>query len=315
MIRSTRLGILVGATSLLALTALPIASAHSSVPASPVAEAGHQDITHGTTAAQQKRAVLRLLDAYRTGDRSAFAVINPEKFIQHDPALGDGLAGLKSWLASAPRGAISVDPVRVLVDGPYVLVHSNTKLPTGRTVAWDVFRFEQGRIVEHWGTHQPAAGPNGAGHTEIDGPTRVVDNQRTDANKRLVWQGMTEVFMQGDFSRYGEPIWKADTYIQHSLGVASDGVAGSKPFYESLVKTGKLRVDKINKVFGEGNFTLVIGQGSYEGTPYSYYDLFRLSRGKIVEHWDVMNPLTPADQAKNANGQFNFPQDPLTDHR
>ena len=45
--------------------------------------------------------------------------------------------------------------------------------------------------------------------------------------------------------------------------------------------------------------------------PYSFYDFFRMAQGQIQEHWDVLQPLTPPDQAKNSNGQFNFPQDPL----
>ena len=56
----------------------------------------------------------------------------------------------------------------------------------------------------------------------------------------------------------------------------------------------------------------MVSQGSLFGTPYSFYDLFRMARGQITEHWDVLQPLTPPGQAKNTNGQVDFPQDPLT---
>jgi predicted SnoaL-like aldol condensation-catalyzing enzyme len=55
----------------------------------------------------------------------------------------------------------------------------------------------------------------------------------------------------------------------------------------------------------------VINECSLTGTPYSFYDFFRMAHGQIQEHWDVLQPLTPSDQAKHTNGQFNFPQDPL----
>ena len=44
--------------------------------------------------------------------------------------------GLQAGLAAIPLGQISVKPVRVLVDGPYVAVHSKTTLPSGDTTSW-----------------------------------------------------------------------------------------------------------------------------------------------------------------------------------
>jgi len=263
------------------------------------------------TAVQEKQAVLDLLAAYSTGDQSAFDVINPNKFVQHDPQIGDGLAGLKAWLASIAPGQISVTPVRVLADGPYIAVHSQTTLPSGDTTSWDIFRFEHGKIVEHWDTRQPINPPNGAGHTELDGPTTVTDPAATESNKRLAWTAIATVFRDGDLSQYGEPIWNAAGYIQHSEAMTTDGIAGSKPLVEQFIGSGSLVYTKINKVIGEGNFALVINECSLTGTPYSFYDFFRMAQGQIQEHWDVLQPLTPPDQAKNSNGQFNFPQDPL----
>jgi len=181
------------------------------------------------TATQEKQTVLDLLAAYSTGDQSAFDIINPNKFIQHDPQIGDGLTGLQAWLASIPPGQISVKPVRVLADGPYIAVHSQTTLPSGDTTAWDIFRFEQGKIVEHWDSRQPINPPNGAGHTELDGPTTVTDQAATESNKKLAWTAIATVFRDGDLSQYGESIWNPADYTQHTEGMNADDIAGSKP--------------------------------------------------------------------------------------
>src|SRR5690349_3239123 len=123
MNRKARTAVAAVGASLIAMSGPSLA--HASAPAAPAASS-LRDGSSGSTAAREKKAVLNLLAAYRTGNAAAFDVINPHKFIQHDPQVADGLSGLKAWLASAPQGQISVKPVRVLVDGPYVLVHSQT---------------------------------------------------------------------------------------------------------------------------------------------------------------------------------------------
>ena len=38
----------------------------------------------------------------------------------------------------------------------------------------------------------------------------------------------------------------------------------------------------------------------------SFYDLFRVEEGKVVEHWDTIEKIVPPSDAKNGNGKFNF---------
>ena len=309
MNRKTSLAAAAITASVLAVSGLTVANAQTSTSTAAHSSAAGRVWGESATARHEKQQVLALLAAYTSGDTSAFNVINPKKFIQHDPAIADGLSGLKAWLAAAPTGSIVVHPVRVLVDGTYVFVHSETDLPTGKTTSWDIFRFEQGKIVEHWDSRQPLEPANGAGHTELDGPTQATDLGATAATKRLAWTAMTDFLIDGDVSVYGEPMWNADGYIQHSEGANSDGIAGSKPILTQWIEDGTLVYNKIEKVLGEGDFALVISQGSFAGTPYSYYDFFRMAHGQIIEHWDILQPLTPIADAKNTNAQFDFPQD------
>ncbi len=47
-----------------------------------------------------------------------------------------------------------------------------------------------------------------------------------------------------------------------------------------------------------------MSEGSFGTVPTAYYDLFRVEAGRIVEHWDVIEPIAPAADRKNANGKF-----------
>ena len=58
----------------------------------------------------------------------------------------------------------------------------------------------------------------------------------------------------------------------------------------------------MHRILGEGNFVLMMAEGTFGTTPTAYYDLFRLEDGMIVEHWDVIAEI-PAEMAHD-NGKF-----------
>jgi predicted SnoaL-like aldol condensation-catalyzing enzyme len=81
--------------------------------------------------------------------------ISPTTYIQHNPGLPDGrdavLTGLPAWLSgSGMRAEIK----RVIAEGDLVVVHSRFAVP-GKVDApamavMDIFRVQDGLIVEHW---------------------------------------------------------------------------------------------------------------------------------------------------------------------
>jgi len=73
----------------------------------------------------------------------------PNKYIQHNPQVPDGLSGLMSTLESMPEGSVKVDVIRAFEDNEFVFVHASYDF-FGPKVGFDVFRFEDGLIVEHW---------------------------------------------------------------------------------------------------------------------------------------------------------------------
>jgi predicted SnoaL-like aldol condensation-catalyzing enzyme len=124
-----------------------------------------------------------MIDIFRKKDATAVDRYFGESFIQHDPNLADGLAGMKSFaaeVASSPTADITI--YRTLVDGDFVLLHSRYQgvgRYAGSAIAFDLFRFEDGKIVEHWGGQEPETPPNLSGRTQVDGPTEVLDREKT----------------------------------------------------------------------------------------------------------------------------------------
>ena len=145
------------------------------------------------------------------------------------------------------------------------------------------------------------AAPNPSGHTQLDGPTVVVDRERTEANRTLVRNFKQVVTVELRFDRADEFI-ETDHYLQHASKV-SDGGAQLKARVSGVVKPGAAQVLIPRRYIAEGNFVLALVESRTE-PPTANYDLFRVANGKIVEHWDVLSVIPPQNQWKNTNGPF-----------
>ena len=96
----------------------------------------------------------------------------------------------------------------------------------------------------------------------------------------------------------------AEGYIQHNTGIA-DGLSGLGAALEALGKQGiQMIYDQTYQVLADGNYGLAVSEGSFGGAHTSYYDLFRVENGKIVEHWDVMETIADKSTWQNQNGKF-----------
>ena len=254
---------------------------------------------------KQKEQVIALLKSIETGEAAPVAVINPAKYIQHNLGIKDGLTGFGEALSALPQGSARVNTVRVLQDGDFVIAHTNYNF-FGPKIGFDIFRFEDGKIVEHWDNLQEKpASANPSGHTMIDGTTEIKDLDKTEANKKLVAQFVSDV-LQGNAPEKLTSYFDGDNYIQHNPAIADwRSVRGTA--LEAMDNQGIAMVyDRVHRVFGEGNFVLAVSEGSFAGKAVTFYDLFRVEGGKIAEHWDVVEPVTPAEQHQNKNGKFGF---------
>ncbi|MEV5581090.1 nuclear transport factor 2 family protein [Streptomyces parvus] len=81
-----------------------------------------------------------------------------EPYVQHSPQLPDGLGTLRAAVPGL-RG-FSWEPKRVAAQGDLVFTHSLVHgWGPGPTVIVDIFRLENGRIVEHWDVVQDLVRP------------------------------------------------------------------------------------------------------------------------------------------------------------
>lgn len=258
----------------------------------------------GQTMSARAQQVVALLKAIETGDQGPISVINPKKYIQHNLGVADGLAGVCQLLKDLPRGSTRVNAIRAFEDGDFVFTHTEYNF-FGPKIGFDVFRFENGRIVEHWDNLQETVGPNPSGHTMIDGPTATTDLDRTEVNRTLVRRFVDDILVHSRMETLAV-YFDDDNYIQHNPQIP-DKLSGLSAALQAWAKQGiTLKFDRIHKVLAQGNFVLTISEGALGARHTSFYDLFRVQDGKIAEHWDVLETMVPKEQWKNQNGKFGF---------
>lgn len=260
--------------------------------------------SHGSSPmGDQKAQVTALLKSIETGERGPAAIINPNNYIQHNLAVADGLAGFGAVLQALPKGSAKVNTVRVFQDGPFVFAHTDYNF-FGPKIGFDIFRFEDGKIVEHWDNLQEKPSVNNpSGHSMIDGPTVATDLDKTEANKALVKAFVDDVFVNGREDKRAS-YFDGDNYIQHNRRVP-DGLSSLTSMMATMAKAGvRMTFTKVHKILGEGKLVLTVSEGEFGGKHVAFYDLYRVQAGKIAEHWDTMQEIPAKADWKNTNGKF-----------
>ncbi|MDE5418657.1 hypothetical protein L3073_05610 [Ancylomarina sp. DW003] len=251
-----------------------------------------------------KGKVVALLKSIETGATEPIGYINPNKYIQHNQAVGDGLAGFGALLQQLPKGSAKVNTLRVFGDGNFVIAHTDYNF-FGPKIGIDIFRFEDGLIVEHWDNLQEKVTETASGRSQIDGPVEIKDLDKTEENKILVTKLINDIFLGANPDKITDYI-STEQYDQHNPGV-KDGLAGLGEALAALAEAGMPMIyEKNHIILGEGNFVLSVSEGIFLKEKVAFYDIFRIENGRVVEHWDTIEKLIPESEAKNNNGKFNF---------
>ena len=227
------------------------------------------------------------------------------KYIQHNVKVEDGLGAIYAYMDALPKDRRSIRTQRALEDGDYSFTHNDYRLgDLGAIAAFEVHRWDNDRIVEHWDNLQSLpAEPNPSGRTMTDGATVVRDLEKTAANKALVERYTDRVLIRRELATLNE-FFEDDRLLQHNP-VLGDGVAALR---QSLQNNGA-SYRRLHKLIGEGNFVLAMSEGlSVDGQgvqqPTAFFDLYRLANGVIAEHWDVIEVIPPREEWVNENGKF-----------
>lgn len=116
-------------------------------------------------AAEAKQEANRkvVLDFYEKGlnqkDADAATALMGDRYVQHNPNAADGPEGFRKFIAflreKFPNSKSEIK--RSFVDGDYVILHVHAVREPGTrgSAIVDIFKLENGKIVEHWDAVQP----------------------------------------------------------------------------------------------------------------------------------------------------------------
>jgi predicted SnoaL-like aldol condensation-catalyzing enzyme len=116
------------------------------------------------------RLVTQFVEAENTMNVALFDDIFPQNYIQHNPDVAPGLAGVKKAFAdefaqlAAAHVSVHSTAESVVVDGDIVVLRQMTTIDKGgkryEARGFDEWRIADGRLAEHWdgdGTPHPVA--------------------------------------------------------------------------------------------------------------------------------------------------------------
>jgi predicted SnoaL-like aldol condensation-catalyzing enzyme len=135
-------------------------------------------------------------------------------------------------------------------------------------------------------------------------PAALADSAQEEANKKIVLDFYDKAINQKDFA--AASVHLGTVYKQHNP-LAADGPEGLKAFLEYAKTNLATYKTEFKRVLADGDFVVVHAHAranpadpADRGT--AVMDIFRVENGKVVEHWDVAQPVP--EKSNNANGMF-----------
>jgi predicted SnoaL-like aldol condensation-catalyzing enzyme len=242
------------------------------------------------------------LEGIRDGKaREAVTKYTGDRYTQHSTGVKDGVEGFveffEPFIERNPNRDIQI--IRGLVDGQYVFLHVYQSLNNGEAqwVTTDFFDTDDhDKIIEHWDVIAEYCDQTPSGHTSIDGPTEITDLDKTEENKALVRSLIEDGLMRGGNPENLSKYISEDKYIQHNKEVA-DGLEHFQKL--ASMPNRPLNYDEIVMMVGQGNFVATLCKANWNdgalNQDYAQVDIFRIEDGKIVEHWDNVEPVPEND--------------------
>ena len=127
------------------------------------------------------------------------------------------------------------------------------------------------------------------------------DTAQEEANKKVAIAFYNAALNEKDWPKTLTFI--GNRYVQHNPNAAS-GPEGFKAHIDNLKKNFPQNHGEIKKVFATDDLVAihVHVKRKPEDRGYAVVDMFRLEKGKVVEHWDVVQTIP--EKALNTNTMF-----------
>ena len=90
---------------------------------------------------KRKNEIQALLKGIETGNPDSVAVVNEDKYIQHNPQTHEGSLGLADLFRELAKTSPRVNIVRIFEDGDFVFAHTEYDFARSN-IGFEIFRFE-----------------------------------------------------------------------------------------------------------------------------------------------------------------------------
>jgi len=220
---------------------------------------------------------------------SGFEITTPEslenldeEFIQHSVEFADGAEGYRELFEEIDKGN-EVATVNFFYDEPFVIAHI---LYGGRwnegvsQVALEVFRVEDGLIIEHWDNVENFTNP-------LQRPEEInLQADDSELNQQIIAELNDSLFIARDTIPV-DSIFASNFFDHSSQAISLDDLRSieSLPTYA-----------EIEFIHGVGNVVLAMieGEPDQDGTILTYFDLYVFNDGLITERWQTIQLLPNA---------------------
>ncbi|MFF5364450.1 ester cyclase [Streptomyces scabiei] len=246
---------------------------------------------------KNKELVLRLYsEAFNKDKTDVVKELVATDYVQHDKAVPGGAEGqvkqFKDVKAKIPGAVATVK--HVAADGDLVAVHWHASATpknegTGQAKA-DLFRVDNGKLVEHWGITQTVPKKTASGNSLFSDVYRYPNGEpalsetQEEKNRKFAVDAYRKL-SDGDASVIDKS-WDP-RYYQHNP-IAPDGTAPLKRFFQQNTQDAPSPSStggggtRFGNTLADGDLVWVYS------SDYVVVDLFRVVDGKIIEHWDVV---------------------------
>lgn len=204
-----------------------------------------------------------------------------EDYKQHNPAVKQGRAGISEMVnylkALPPPPESAKSPiVRAIQDVDFVVTHLDVQFMGKHMAVIDLFKLKDGMLTEHWDAIQALPDESGRTITAINGTTEIDHGTSTENSRFIVDQ-----FYKAIVNKRSAHQFIDTAYVEHDASVIASGLGLAGYLSEPD------RSVKIHRLIAEGDFVVVQSQFSKGEKTFVFYEILRVAKGKIAEHWSV----------------------------